>query len=175
MKTVASAVLIWCVLAGTGSAPARLVASPIDASACDPNAKPAKLDFTLKNSQDKPVRLADYKGKLVVLNFWATWCIPCRAEIPALVELQGRYARQGLQVIGVSIDDPIEKMQPFVAQYKVNYPVVTAFKNEAILDAYGPLVVVPATFLIQRDGKICVRHIGPVTKDKFEQEIKGLL
>ena len=175
MKTVAAVVLISCALAGADSTRARLGASPVDATACDPNAKAATLDFTMKNSQDKPVRLADYKGKLVVLNFWATWCIPCRAEIPALVELQAKYARQGLQVIGVSIDDPVEKMQPFVSQYKVNYPAVTAFKNEAILDAFGPLIVVPATFVIQRDGKICMRHIGPVTKEKFEQEIKGLL
>jgi peroxiredoxin len=175
MKTVAAVVLISCALAGADSTRARLGASPVEATACDPNAKAATLDFTMKNSQDKPVRLADYKGKLVVLNFWATWCIPCRAEIPALVELQAKYARQGLQVIGVSIDDPVEKMQPFVSQYKVNYPAVTAFKNEAILDAFGPLIVVPATFVIRRDGKICMRHIGPVTKEKFEQEIKGLL
>src|SRR5262245_44825605 len=130
MKTVASAVLIWTVLVGTGPSRAGLVASPVDTTACDPRAKPATLDFVLKDTQGKPVRLADYKGKLIVLNFWATWCIPCRAEIPALVELQSKYARQGLQVIGVSIDDPVEKMQPFAAQYKVNYPVLTAFKNE---------------------------------------------
>ena len=145
------------------------------ASQCDPRAQPAKLNFTLKDVNGKPVALTDFKGKILVLNFWATWCIPCRAEIPALVELQAKYARNGLQVIGVSIDDPAEKMKPFVGQYKINYPVLQALGNDGILDTYGPMVVVPQTVLIQRDGKMCTKHVGPLTREAFEQEIKGLL
>ena len=109
-----------------------------------------------------------------MLNFWATWCISCRADIPVLVELQTKYARQGLQVIGVSIDDTLEKMKPFVTQYKMNYPVLTALDNDAILDTYGPMVVVPATVLVRRDGKICAQHIGPITREKLEREIAAL-
>ena len=145
------------------------------AGVCDLKAKPAKLNFTLKDVNNKPVTLSDFKCKVLVLNFWATWCIPCRAEIPALVDLQTKYAGNGLQVIGVSVDDPVEKMKPFIGQYKINYPVLTAFKNDAILNSYGPMVVVPATVLIERDGKVCTKHIGPVIKENFEREIKGLL
>src|SRR5437762_10632805 len=142
---------------------------------CDPKAKPAKLTFTLKDVDGKLVNLAAFKGKVIVLNFWATWCVPCRAEIPALVELQTKYAGMGLQVIGVSVDDSTQKMKPFVDQYKINYPTLTALGNDAVLDTYGPMVVVPQTVIVERDGKICTKHVGPVTKDAFEREIKGLL
>jgi thiol-disulfide isomerase/thioredoxin len=155
----------------SGSSPAGRAGA---ASQCDPKATQAKLNFTLKDVNDKPVKLADFKGKILVLNFWATWCIPCRAEIPALVELQAKYARN-LQVIGVSIDDPAEKMKPFISQYKINYPVLQALGNDGILDTYGPMVVVPQTVLIGRDGKMCTKHVGPVTRDAFEQEVRGLL
>jgi len=141
---------------------------------CSPKARPARLNFTLKDAVGKGIKLADFKGKVVVLNFWATWCVPCRAEVPALVELQRAYESKGLQVIGVSIDDPPEKMKPFITQHKINYPIVTAYKNDSILDAYGPMVVVPATSVIRRDGVICTQHVGPVSKDVFEREIKSL-
>jgi peroxiredoxin len=157
----------------TVSASAGQTGAPI--GGCDPKAKPARLNFTLRDVNGKPVKLAGFKGKVLVLNFWATWCVPCRAEIPALVKLQAQYAGNGLQVIGVSVDDPAEKMKPFIDQYKINYPVLTALGNDGILDTYGPMVVVPQTVLIGRDGKMCIRHIGPVTKDAFEREIKGLL
>ena len=156
---------------------ALLVAAPSfaqGAAGCDPKAAPANLDFTLKDASGKPVTLADFKGKVVLLNFWATWCVPCRAEIPALVELQAQYRAAGLQVVGVSVDDPPEKMKPFVAQYKINYPALTAFKNEPILETYGPMVVVPWTTIIKRDGTVCTKHIGPASKDAFEKQIKAL-
>jgi peroxiredoxin len=150
-------------------------APAVDAGVCDPKAQAAKLDFTLKDVGGKSVKLTDFKGQVVLLNFWATWCVPCRAEIPALVELQSQYSAKGLQVVGVSVDDTAEKMKPFVDQYKMNYPVLTALKNDKILDVYGPMVVVPATVIIGRDGNICLRHIGPATKEAFEREIKALL
>jgi thiol-disulfide isomerase/thioredoxin len=146
-----------------------------DASFCDPKPKPAQFTFTLKDANNRSVKLSDFKGKVIVLNFWATWCIPCRAEIPALVDLQSKYGTKGLQVIGVSVDDPIEKMKPFVGQYKINYPALTAFQNESILDTYGPMVVVPFTSIIRRNGSLCIKHIGPVTREAFEKEILGLL
>ena len=163
-------VLMWAlVLLASGYAAAQ------DAGLCDPKPKAANFDFTLKDAGGKPVKLADFKGKVIVLNFWATWCVPCRAEIPTLVALQTKYGKQGLQVVGVSIDDPVEKMKPFVVKYKMNYPALTAFNNEKILDTYGPMVVVPWTVIIKRDANACVKHIGPVTKEAFEREIKGLL
>jgi len=170
-KTTTALTLALVMMAGSSRAGQTGAA----ASRCDPRAKPAKLDFTLKDVNGKPVKLADFAGKIVVLNFWATWCVPCRAEIPALVELQAKYGRSGLQVVGVSIDDPAEKMKPFIGQYKINYPVLQALGNDAILDTYGPMVVVPQTVVIERGGKMCTKHIGPVTRDALEQEIRGLL
>jgi thiol-disulfide isomerase/thioredoxin len=167
-RTALPALLAFTLLA-SASAAAQ------DGGLCDPKPRAANLDFTLKDENGKPVKLADFKGKLIVLNFWATWCVPCRAEIPTLVALQTKYARQGLQVVGVSIDDPAEKMKPFVGKYKMNYPALTAFNDERILDVYGPMVVVPWTVIVKRDGNACVKHIGPVTKEAFEKEIKGLL
>jgi thiol-disulfide isomerase/thioredoxin len=167
-KALFVALVAMTLLAG-GSAAAQ------EGGLCDPKPKAAKFDFTLKDADGKPVKLANFKGKLIVLNFWATWCVPCRAEIPTLVGLQTKYGAQGLQVIGVSIDDPVEKMKPFVGKYKINYPALTAFNNDGILDAYGPMVVVPWSVIIKRDGNACVKHIGPVTKEAFEREIKGLL
>jgi len=146
-----------------------------DAGVCDPKPKAARLDFTLKDADGKPVKLAAFQGKVLLINFWATWCVPCRAEIPALVALQTQYGKQGLQVVGVSIDDTVEKMKPFVGKYKMNYPALTALNNDAILDVYGPMVVVPWTVIVKRDGNACVKHIGPVTKEAFAREIKGLL
>src|SRR4051812_34019602 len=91
-------------------------------AACPATAKKANLDFTLKDADGKDLHLSDYKGKVILLDFWATWCGPCKYEIPAFVELQERYGSQGLQVIGVSVDDTAEKLPPFVKQFKMNYP-----------------------------------------------------
>jgi thiol-disulfide isomerase/thioredoxin len=143
--------------------------------ACPANAKKANLSFTLKDMSNKPVRLADFKGKVVLLDFWATWCIPCKAEIPWFVEFQTRYAKDGLQVLGVSVDDTLEKLTPYVQEKKMNYPVLQGLDHDDIQDAYGPMVAIPVTVVISRDGKICGRHIGLSSKDAFEREIKGLL
>jgi len=175
LKTLTAVALTALMLARPFPAASVSVEQAANAGVCDPEAKAATLTFTLKDVDGKPVKLADFKAKVVVLNFWATWCVPCRAEIPALVELQTKYGKNGLQVIGVSIDDPAEKMKPFVSRYKINYPVLQALGNDSILDTYGPMVVVPATVVIKRDGRICAKHIGPVTKEVFEREIKGLL
>jgi len=154
----------------------RLAAAQAPAAAvCDPKAGPARLDFTLTDMNGRDVRLDAFKGTIIVLNFWATWCVPCRGEIPDLVAIQARYHRRGVQVIGVSIDDPPEKMKPFAAELKVNYPLLTALKHEAIVDAYDPIVVAPATFLIGRDGIICTQRLGPVSKDVLQRELDALL
>src|SRR5690606_20246662 len=81
--------------------------------ACPANAKKADLNFTVKDLEGRSVKLADFKGKVILLDFWATWCPPCKAEIPGFVELQEQYGEQGLQVVGVSVDDPPEKLKPF--------------------------------------------------------------
>lgn len=145
------------------------------APACPANAKPANLNYTLKDLNDKPVRLADYKGKVILLDFWATWCIPCKTEIPWFSEFQTRYAPNGLQVLGVSVDDPLDKLVPYARELKMNYPVLQGLHQDAFQDAYGPMWGIPVTVVISRDGKICGKHMGLTTKDVIENEIKALL
>lgn len=133
----------------------------------------AKLDFVLNDHNNVPVKMADYKGKVVILNFWATWCGPCKEEIPSFVELYDRYKDKGLVIVGVSIDDGVEQLRPFMKEWRMQYPVLQM--NEAIETAYGPFYGVPMTFFIARDGTICRKHMGPATKEQFEREIKALL
>jgi thiol-disulfide isomerase/thioredoxin len=148
---------------------------------CDASAKPANLNFTLKDMSGKDVRLADYKGKVILLNFWATWCPPCRMEIPAFVGLQKRYGGQGLVVLGVSVDDPMDKLPPFAREFNVNYPLLVGLDRQDIQDAYGPIFGIPVSVLISRDGKICGRHAGVRSSSRdgierqYEEEIKALM
>jgi thiol-disulfide isomerase/thioredoxin len=133
----------------------------------------AKLDFVLNDHNNAPVKMANFKGKVVILNFWATWCGPCKEEIPAFVELYDRYKEQGLMIVGVSIDDSVEQLRPFMQEWHMQYPVLQM--NPDIETAYGPFYGVPMTFFIARDGTICRKHMGPATKEQFEREIRALL
>jgi len=142
---------------------------------CPANAKKADLNFTVKDLDGRSVRLADFRGKVILLDFWATWCPPCKAEIPGFVELQEKYGEQGLQVVGVSVDDPPEKLKPFADEFRMNYPVLVGLGRDDLQDAYGPMWGIPTTFLISRDGRICRKHSGLVGKERYEQAIKALL
>jgi Peroxiredoxin len=133
----------------------------------------ANLTLTLKDMNGAAVRLADYKGKVVLLNFWATWCGPCQAEIPELIKTYESYKDKGVVVLGVSIDDSAETLRAYAAQKKMNYPVL--LMQDDLEEAYGPLMGVPITFFIGRDGIISRKHFGPVTKEQVEHEIKALL
>jgi thiol-disulfide isomerase/thioredoxin len=144
-------------------------------NACPANAKPANFAFTLNDVQNKPVKLTAFKGKVILLDFWATWCGPCKIEIPWFIEFQNKYGKDGLQVVGVSVDDTLPKLKPFVDQHKMNYPVLQGLDHEDMQEAYGPLVGMPTTLMIARDGKVCGRHMGLTSKDVFENEIKALL
>ena len=143
--------------------------------ACAADAKQANLDFTLKDVGGKDVTLSSYKGKVILLDFWATWCGPCKVEIPGFVEFQNTYGPQGFQVLGVSVDDKAEQLVPYVKEYKMNYPVLQGLGHDDLQDAFGPLVGIPTTFLIARDGRICAVHAGFAAKETFEREIKSLL
>ena len=135
----------------------------------------ANMNFTLKDVNGADVKLTDYKGKVVLLNFWATWCGPCKLEIPEFVEAYHRYRDKGFVILGVlSEDDPSpQELQGFMSEFKMNYPV---FRQHEQLDAaFGPLWGLPTSFIIDRQGAICTKHMGAVSKEMLDREIKGLL
>ena len=144
-------------------------------AACPLDAKRANLDFTMKDMNNRDVRLSDFKGKVILLDFWATWCAPCKVEIPWFAEFQEKYGPAGLQVVGISVDDTHEQLTPFVAQLKMNYVVLQGLGHDDVQDAYGPMWGIPVTVLISRDGKICAKHTGMSAKEAFEDEIRSLL
>ena len=147
----------------------------LDEAVCDADAGPANLNFTLKDMHGGDVNLASLKGNVILLNFWATWCGPCKVEIPGFVELQDQYRDEGLVVLGLSVDDPIEKLKPFADEYKINYPLLVGLGRDDFQEAFGPLWGIPVTFYIGRDGTLCKKHMGLATKEQVERDIKALL
>ena len=141
---------------------------------CDASPAPAALDFTLKDMNGRDVILSSFRGKVIVLNFWATWCGPCRVEIPGFVELYKKYQSRGLIILGVSADDPVSKLKPFAAELKMNYPVLVGNGRDDVQKAY-PWLGLPTTFIISRDGTKCQEHVGLATKEQIELVIKALL
>jgi thiol-disulfide isomerase/thioredoxin len=142
--------------------------------ACMANAKPANFDFTMKDVDGNMVSLSSYKGKVVLLNFWATWCGPCKAEIPGFVRLQEKY-RDDLVIVGYSVDDTAAKAKAYAAEYKMNYPILLGEGREDVQDAYGPIWGIPASFVISKDGKVCKKHLGIAPEAVFEKEVVALM
>ena len=154
-----------------GATPAEYPGEPDDV---DAKGRLAKLDFTLKDMHGVDVHLESFKGKIILVNFWATWCGPCRAEIPALVELQEQY-KDDLVILGLSVDDTAEKLLPYAAEFKMNYPVLVGNGREDVQEAFGPLFGIPVSVIIGRDAVIAKKHSGIATKEQIEREIKALL
>lgn len=146
-----------------------------EASDADATGKPAPLHYTLKDMNGADVRLSDFKGKVVLLNFWATWCGPCKAEIPGFVRLQEKYRDKGLVIVGYSVDDSAEKAKAYAAEYKMNYPILLGEGREDVQDAYGPIWGIPASFIISKDGRVCRKHMGIAPEAVFEKELVPLL
>ena len=138
-------------------------------------ATPAKLNFSFKDVDGKQVSLSQFKGKVILLDFWATWCVPCKAEIPGFIELQKKYGDQGLQIVGVSVDDSQPTAKKYALEMKMNYPILLADGKEDILKAYDPVPSIPVSVIIDRKGNIVARHLGIATTSVFESEIKPLL
>jgi len=141
-------------------------------SASQAQLRPAP-DFSLTAFDGRPLSLSANRGKVVLLDFWATWCEPCKAEIPHFVDLQNHYGSQGLQIIGLSMDDDEQAARDFYQHYKMNYPVALA--SSRITDQYGGVLGLPITFAIDRQGRIVSRHIGATDPAVFESEVKKLL
>jgi cytochrome c biogenesis protein CcmG/thiol:disulfide interchange protein DsbE len=121
-------------------------------------------DFVLRDLQGKDIKLADYKGKVLILNFWATWCPPCRAEIPDFVEAYAANKDKGLEILGLSVDRmTADKLLPFVNRAKINYPVVLA--DAKIVQDYEPGDYIPATIIIDKKGILRHRHVGQMDKN----------
>jgi peroxiredoxin len=148
--------------------------SPKPLMACEGEGKIANLDFTLKDINGRDVALTDYKGKVILLDFWATWCAPCKIEIPGFVELYKKYKSSGFVVLGVSMDDDPAAVKPFSQKLKMNYPVLFGAGRDDLQNAY-PSPGLPTSFIIDRDGRICAQHTGFASKEQFEREIKPLM
>jgi peroxiredoxin len=142
---------------------------------CNVSRRKANLDFTVKDIAGKDVRLSQYQGQVVLLNFWATWCVPCKREIPALTALYRDYKKRGFVVLGVSVDSEIRAIKPFAREMKMNYPVLIGAGREDLSKAFGPFIGFPTSVLVARDGKVCVRHVGVVSRAQLERQIGALL
>jgi peroxiredoxin len=152
----------------------RYVGEPSSIATAQSTKNASTPDFKLTDSNGASIHLSDYKGKVVLLNFWATWCGPCNIEIPWFVEFENRYRNRGFVVLGVSMDEEGWKVvRPFMENRKINYPVLLG--NEDLAQHFGNIESLPTTFLIDRTGKIATVHTGLVGKDAYAREISQLL
>jgi peroxiredoxin len=131
-------------------------------------------NFTLKDADGNPVHLTDYRGKVVLVNFWATWCGPCEVEIPWFVEFEQKYRDQGFAVLGLSMDDDGWKaVRPYIASHKINYRVMIA--SEVVSQQFGDIDSLPTSFVLDRQGRIATNHVGLIDKRDYQNEILKLL
>ena len=136
--------------------------------------EPVAPQFTLKDLNGRTVRLSDYQGKVVLINFWATWCPPCRAEMPDLVRLQREHGKEGFQIIGVTYPpEKKERVRRFARSLKVNYPIILGTRE--FKDRFSSDETLPLTIVINRDGKVSDIISGILLHKEFEEKIKPLL
>jgi thiol-disulfide isomerase/thioredoxin len=149
----------------TAVAAAIFLFSPVRADTVTPTPAPG---WTLKDVDGKPVNFSQFKGKVVVLDFWATWCGPCRSEIPGYVKLQEKYKDKGLVIIGVSLDQQgPEVVKKFIGDFHMSYQVVMG--DDAVAEAFGGVDGIPTTFIIDRTGKIRDKKVGAMETAEYEK------
>jgi peroxiredoxin len=168
-RAAAAAALVF-LLAGCS----KLSRSSADADVkSDKDRKPAPA-FSLTDARGTPVTLAEYRGKVVLLNFWATWCGPCEVEIPWFIEFEQKYKDRDFAVLGVSFDDDGWKsVRPYIASHKINYRIMIG--TEKMSQLYGGVDSLPTTFIVDRQGRIAAQHVGLVDKSDYQNEILKLL
>jgi peroxiredoxin len=138
------------------------------------NERKAAPNFSLKDANGQNVTMAEYKGKVVLLNFWATWCAPCKEEIPWFMEFENQYKDRGFAVLGVSFDDDGWKsVRPYIEKSKINYRIMVG--ESVVGEQYGGIDSLPTTFIIDRQGKVATSHIGLAEKRDYQNEILVLL
>lgn len=149
--------------------------SQVKAKQVDKEELPAAPLFTLKNLDGKDVSLSDYRGKIVFVNFWATWCGPCRMEIPHFVKLMDKYS-DDLAILGISVDDPrdYDKIPAFSSSFNINYPILLDDKGQ-VNYMYGGIQSIPTTFVLNREGKALGRIIGARSYEQFEELLKKVM
>jgi len=150
-----------------------LTAGAVPAQAPDPLLHKPTPEFVRTDLEDHPIDLADYRGKVVLLTFWATWCAPCRIEMPHFIRWQNQYGPQGLQIIGVSMDDDAAPVAAFTRKHRVNYPILIG--DAPLAELYGGVLGLPVTFLIDRNGNIAARYKGETGLGAMERKIQSLL
>jgi len=168
-RAFALIVLAGCVFTGCSNSPTSAKA----AVKAEKDRKPAP-DFSLKDANGKTVKLSDYRGKVVLLNFWATWCGPCKIEIPWFIDFEQQYKDRDFAILGISLDDDgWESVKPYIEQRKINYRIMVG--NDELSQQYGGVDSLPTTFVIDREGRIASIHIGLVSKSEYQDEIVHLL
>ena len=135
----------------------------------------ADLNYTLKDTSGKAVHLADYRGKPILMTFWATWCGPCRTEIPIFNDLAAQFRDEQLTVLGISVDDSAEEIREFMASTPMNYTVLLGKGQDKLQETYDAAMFVPITWLIRADGSVFLKHQGPATREWFENQVKSLV
>jgi len=140
------------------------------------SAAPALMAAKLPDLEARPQALEQWRGKVIVVNFWATWCAPCRQEIPELIKFQAEYGPRGVQIVGIAIDQP-DKVRPYAAQMKMNYPVLIGDADgvELAQRAGNPLGGLPFTVILDRKGNAVHSHLGSLTADKLQAVVKPIL
>jgi cytochrome c biogenesis protein CcmG/thiol:disulfide interchange protein DsbE len=147
--------------------------------ACNrPKEKPsdvADLGFIVKDMNGVDVKLSDYRGRPLIVNFWFVDCPPCRKEVPAFVELVKKYGDKGFTILGLDVEDTPEAMKAFAEEFKINYPLFVAKGRDDILEAYRATFAYPVSWFVRPDGTVFLKHLGTGTPEWFETQVLALL